>query len=497
MAAVIHLLRHDLRTHRAEIVVWLALVTVQVPLGFALADGLGPVHPEVATPLLLIVRLALAAIITASILQADAPSDDRTFWRTRPIPRGSMTSAKIGLIVVLLLGVPLTILLVEAVWLRVPLSHVPTILFDVLARDGAVVGLMLLVASLTRRVASMVLALAATGTALFMLLAMAGSVLRSSQVRAVFPGAPQYAEELLPALGVILAATTFVMTVYTWQRTARVRPLALLAATGLAAALAVISMPPLHAESERARVEAGRAEVVGRTVLATDATRAVFVSARLLLDGLSTQAGGTLRLVDGILDVEGRRYVLDDTPHEFRPGEPFLTLARLSRERFGEIAGRRARLTGTVFGDLEQVESLGRLPLRPGATLVADGVRLEVLDAGTTGTPSLGRLGVTWTRRHRADFNSMRTRLLLHPTVNGKAYGLPVTPSSVTALDTVMLPTFATPFGYRSVLVDDSFIPDAPSAGVGAWLEVVGPHSYSRGEWRLDTEVMVPAAPWP
>lgn len=492
MTLIAHLVRHDLRTHRIEIVAWLALVAVHVPLGFAIAGGVRPVHSEVATPVLLVVRVALAAMLTASMLQADAPSDDRTFWRTRPIPRASMTLAKVGLVAAVFLGAPLSVVLVEAVWLRVPVSHVPTIVFDVLVQDGALVGLMALVASLTKRIASMVLALAASGATLFLLLATAGTVLRLPQVRVMLPSAPRYAETVLPALGLILAVTTLTMTVYTWRHTARTRALAVMGTTGLAAAIAAICMPPLQAQTGRARVDAGRADVVGHTLRATSAGREVFVSARLRLDGLSTEGGGTLRLVDGVLDVEGRRHVLDDMPHEFAPGGPYLRVALLSRETFGEIAGRRGRLTGTLLGDVEQFERLGRLPLRRGASLSTDGLRLDVLATAPAGTSSLARLAVTWTRRQRADFTSARTRLRLRSGSGSQTFGVPVTPSTVTVLDTAMLPTLAAPFGYRTVLVDDAFVPGTPPAGPNAWLDVLAPSTYARGEWQVDTDVTIP-----
>jgi hypothetical protein len=137
MPLVAHLVRHDLRTHRVEVTVWLLLLGAHVPFGAAAISGSLPIHPEVATPMLILVRLGLAAIIIASILQADATSDARAFWRTRPIPRASMAFAKVGLIAALFLGAPLAVVLLEAWWLRVPVSHLPTIVFDVVCPDEA------------------------------------------------------------------------------------------------------------------------------------------------------------------------------------------------------------------------------------------------------------------------------------------------------------------------------------------------------------------------
>ena len=79
MHGIGHLIGHDLRTHRVEIIAWLLLLCAHVPFGYAVAIDALPLAPEVATPTLLLVRLVLAAITIAAILQADAPSDDRSF----------------------------------------------------------------------------------------------------------------------------------------------------------------------------------------------------------------------------------------------------------------------------------------------------------------------------------------------------------------------------------------------------------------------------------
>lgn len=51
----------------------------------------------------------LALVTTAMVVQADHPSDDRAFWRTRPIAPGTLAAAKIAMLAALLVVVPVAI----------------------------------------------------------------------------------------------------------------------------------------------------------------------------------------------------------------------------------------------------------------------------------------------------------------------------------------------------------------------------------------------------
>ena len=114
---ILHLCRFDLRRFRVLIAVlvgvevlrgiyveWsLHLAPLESPLSFRVDVG------EAGTTLL-DPFLALGFIVaTAIIVQADHPSDDRAFWRSRPIPGHTLALAKLALFAVLFVVVPAAI----------------------------------------------------------------------------------------------------------------------------------------------------------------------------------------------------------------------------------------------------------------------------------------------------------------------------------------------------------------------------------------------------
>ena len=114
---ILHLCRFDLRRFRVLIAVlvgvevlrgiyveWsLHLAPLESPLSFRVDVG------EAGTTLL-DPFLALGFIVaTAIIVQADHPSDDRAFWRSRPIPGHALALAKLALFAVLFVVVPAAI----------------------------------------------------------------------------------------------------------------------------------------------------------------------------------------------------------------------------------------------------------------------------------------------------------------------------------------------------------------------------------------------------
>lgn len=498
MPLVAHLVGHDLRTHRLEVTVWLLVLAAHVPFGAAIAAGTLPIHPEVATPALALVRLALAAITIGSILQADAPSDDRTFWRTRPVPRGAIAVAKVGFILVLFLGAPLAVVLLEAMWLRVPISHVPTIVFDVLAQDGALVGLMVLVATVTRRVAPMVLALVATGICLLLWLSLVGLVLRSPAVRRLYVAAPQSADDVLPALGMLLALTTWAMALYAWRQAAERRGLAVLGVAGILAGVGVLTVPSLHAGHGAQRAVGRRAQVTSGTLVARTQAEGgtVTLLAPLELDGLAVQADGTMSVRDGVLRANGRQWPISSGVTAYTRLDQELWVASLSRAEFTTLADRQARVSGAIDVDVQEPGQLGRLPVRRGEVLEVAGLRLEVLEGRGHGAAPTGRLAVTWTRPHMANFGWSRTELFFRSSEHGNVARVRAAPPYVNrSVDGAMLPTLAMPFGYRVLRLEGPHPPQAaPRPGAEPWLEITGPVRRTRGVWVLDATVTIPAA---
>jgi hypothetical protein len=115
--AVIHLARFDLTRFRlsAALIVGLELARsvfvewtlhrAPTPPGTSFMGGF-----ESAEGMLFGLLVGLTATIaTAAIVQADLPSDDRAFWRTRPIPPLALATAKLLLFVVVFAAVPAAI----------------------------------------------------------------------------------------------------------------------------------------------------------------------------------------------------------------------------------------------------------------------------------------------------------------------------------------------------------------------------------------------------
>ena len=84
-----------------------SLVEGSVHLAPATArSGLGPAGAEMAIPLLDFGIVVMTALVTAILVQADHPTDDRAFWRTRPIPPIAMAGAKLLSMTLLFVVVP-------------------------------------------------------------------------------------------------------------------------------------------------------------------------------------------------------------------------------------------------------------------------------------------------------------------------------------------------------------------------------------------------------
>ena len=114
---ILHLCRFDVRRFRVLVsalvglevlraiyVEWaLHLAPLEGPASFRIDIGAGE------TTLLDPVLGVGGVLVTAIIVQADHPSDDRAFWRSRPIPGHVLALAKAALFALLLVVVPAAI----------------------------------------------------------------------------------------------------------------------------------------------------------------------------------------------------------------------------------------------------------------------------------------------------------------------------------------------------------------------------------------------------
>ncbi|BCS34362.1 hypothetical protein TBR22_A35920 [Luteitalea sp. TBR-22] len=154
MSHVWHLVTHDLQAHRGILLAWLATV-IALPLvaclpwsdqrttGFGVAAAIG----------LQAARVLLGMAAIASIVQADSPIDDRSFWRTRPITARTLARAHLATVVGLFVGIPMLVVLATGIVVGLPMAQWPSVLAQVAITELACAGLSLLVATRTRGLA--------------------------------------------------------------------------------------------------------------------------------------------------------------------------------------------------------------------------------------------------------------------------------------------------------------------------------------------------------
>jgi hypothetical protein len=240
MTRVVHLLGHDLRAHRSLLLAWGAIVVAHpvlavVPWGDAAASLVW-----VPAAALVAARVILAAAILAAIAQHDSPFDDRSFWRTRPIPPATMAAGKLALAASIFVCVPLLVVLAVAMVLRVPMTHWPSTIAQVLVHEGAWLGLACVAGTCTRRIASALVAIPATLIALFGLLGVASEARIAAWPSFFRQPDPDMA---LPTMLAVATLTLWAMSAVAWHGQRRRRLLAAVGACGLVALMTVWFLP--------------------------------------------------------------------------------------------------------------------------------------------------------------------------------------------------------------------------------------------------------------
>ena len=161
MTLFLHLLRHDLRTHRSLLLAWLAVLALH-PLSGVLLQWLDPARPAafITTAVLVtLVRVASIAIIVTVVVQTDGPSIDTAFWRTRPVPAGVLAAQKLTLVYTLFLLLPAGMVMATAVVAGVPAGDLGWMLRQVVIADALFVGACLVAAAATTRPSTTLLTL--------------------------------------------------------------------------------------------------------------------------------------------------------------------------------------------------------------------------------------------------------------------------------------------------------------------------------------------------
>ncbi len=177
--AVARLVVFDVRRFRALAAVVLALEILRgvlVEWVGASSGALGLSRADVFEAERVTVPLVTAgvnAVVTAILVLADRPDDDRAFWRTRPIAPARFALAKAATLGVLLVGLPALVTAARLAWHHAPVAAMGAAAVQMAIVAGQVAGPAWYLAIVTRRLVLFVpaailaaLAYLATGTAL-------------------------------------------------------------------------------------------------------------------------------------------------------------------------------------------------------------------------------------------------------------------------------------------------------------------------------------------
>ena len=383
-AVLRHLCRHELRTHRRLLTAW-ALVMAAHPLLAAL-PWFGVNGPKAAMlPMLLpLTRVLLMAVIVAGMVQDDSPVDDRAFWRTRPVPAPLLAASKALIALGAFVLAPTAVVAALAWYFGIPLAHWPPLLAQVIITETAVVGLVLMVATRTRTLATLLLA-AVFATGSFVLLINAIERYRRLPwvIERGLMADPQLA--FSGDLGVIAVATAGLFFIGYRGHTRRHT----FAAGVFGGALAIIGVwfvPLLRAE--RAEAPAFTVELTGTEVRAERLTRdgkQIGLVAHPKLTGLRATdrvemflLHGQLQTPSGVRDARRDSEPRSVVPDAGRPQAPLLAV--LDPDTFAAIAGQRVRFAGTLNVHIARKAAVATTTLRPGGTVATDSMRFTITD---------------------------------------------------------------------------------------------------------------------
>lgn len=454
-----HLLRHDVLTHRHLLIAWVCTVVAH-PLAGWLSWAIGVTTHEIPilAVLLVVMRLVLMVVTIGLIVQGDSPVDDRAFWRTRPIAAGGLARAKLLLCGLVFVVVPTLVVCFVAAAVGVPWAHWPSMLWQVVATDAALAGTVFVLATRTRHVANLLLAVACCVGVLYLIVSAiealryvawirdreiladpaiaTGVALAWVSLAAVVLGVVAYrgpAWRNRFAMGVL---TTVLLIVASWFVPA------LRAARPLQDPVSV-ALTGVPVRAERLSQTSGRIGLVVEPVVsglkATD-------SAQLyLLDGTLSGPWGSRAARTGNVP---RSVFADDT----RPSAPLLAV--LDEPTFTTLAGRPATFRGRLNVQLVRTQLVATAPLADDATVTTPDARLIVHRVVAT---SEGREreavadGLMLALRTPGRWNPAYTYRLRGVAPACLATVIPAGRYSGPFLDIALLPTLARPFSVRRV----------------------------------------------
>lgn len=378
---MLHLLRHDVRQHWRLLLAWTLFIIAQPIVAVLFRGEPGkPAAIDGVIPALLVIgaRLLVGAVLVMTVVQQDAPLDNRTFWRTRPIAPATMAAAKLLLVALALLGLPLLVTLGVAIVAEVPLWYWPTIAIQVLLIDGALLGLTLVCAAFTRHLSTALVVAILTlllGLSVYSYASRAGVALHTPMPMTAMYVDPTYAA---PTLLLVLVVALWTMAVALWWGV-RGRSRALAVAAAASVALVVVWYVPaarLHRRPPLADKVMPALTLDPQSVRALslpDTPQRIAIVADVRVAGEEVETIKDLWLVEGTLD-DGRAARHARASNEpntgYAPGQPVAAmLAVLSPEEFHDLRGRRVHFRGRFTANVRRGARLAAGPLSPATRL--------------------------------------------------------------------------------------------------------------------------------
>jgi hypothetical protein len=398
VSRLLHLLYHDVRQHWRMLLAWTLLIAVQ-PFASVLfrGDPGKPAAIDGVIPALLVIgaRLLVGAVLVMTLVQQDAPLDDRTFWRTRPIPPATMAVAKLLLVALVLLGWPLLVTLGVALVAQVPLWYWPAIAFQVLVIDGTIIGVALVSAALTRHLSTGLVVAILT---VLLALAVYSFALRTGvRYEEPVPGKtlladPKYA---LPTVLLVLVLGLWTMACAVWWGVRGRQRAVVLGAAAAAAVLVVWYVPaarlhrrPVTPVPSTPVVRLARHHV--RAFVLPIRPERIAVVTDVAIEGVPAESLRDLWLLDGTVATEGDRRAArapQDPNVGHSPGAPMAALlAVMSPEDFATWRGRSVQFHGRYRTSIVTATRLAEGPLTQTTRLVTPlgGLQVSALPTDTS-----------------------------------------------------------------------------------------------------------------
>lgn len=507
MTLFLHLLRHDLHTHRTLLLVWLGILALH-PLATWLLTWLDPTAPSayVTTGVLVtLARVASVAIIVGVLVQTDGPSAEAAFWRTRPVPARVLATQKLTMVYTVFLVLPAAMVMATAIVAGVPVGDLGWMLRQVVLADALFVGACVVAAAVTTRPSTALLTLLLG--AIVVWFGSVGIAGVTSQLgitgRLSLTGVtlPVLAFTVLSLVALLLAAAAWRLYLVGPARRVHVTAAAVAIVVVLAFATRVV-LPGRDARqrSGDAAIDLAldRSRLLVETVVREGVTQVV-MSAPPVVSGLRSDERAQVWAHDATFHTPEGGMVVARTERSLRATDftkagldRWPAVAVLDPAEIEALRGLPLDYTGSFTVEVLRRESLGRAPFAAGARLTAGPYRLRidaVERAATPGEFALAEVTVlqmtpyfpayTWSRPewHLVDRPSDRRELLYLTSA-------PSPPSFHT-----LLPTLAPPFIWATMQLRRArATADVSNVAPSAELEVtgVGRPRLIRREVRID-----------